>query len=40
MPGEKKCIRAEDAIDKGLRAGVKEKLKEKTISLPLKERRD
>ena len=36
MPGEKKCIEAEAAIDRGLRAGVKEKLKEKTVSLPLK----
>lgn len=36
MPGEKKCIEAEAVIDRGLRAGLKEKLKEKTVSLPLK----
>lgn len=36
MPEEKKCIEAEAVIDRGLRAGLKEKLKEKTVSLPLK----
>ena len=35
MPGEKKQIKAQAPIDRCLRASLKEKLKEKTISLPL-----